>query len=42
MKKFEMAEMEIEKFEVVDVITSSDCALHCPSDDSCGNATDWG
>ncbi len=32
MKKFEMAQIEIEKFEIVDVITTSD---------DCPNATDW-
>lgn len=45
MKKFEMAEMEIEKFNIVDVITTSGdpvaCNIDCPDDD-CSSATDWG
>lgn len=42
MKKFEMAEIQVEKIEVVDVITTSTCGVHieCP-DDYCPNATDW-
>ena len=41
MKKFECHEIEIEKFNLMDVITTSgDCEFHCNSDGtSCTNGT---
>ena len=29
MKKFEMPKMDVEKFEIADVITTSDCGIDC-------------
>lgn len=44
MKKFEMAEMEIEKIEVVDIITNSPagCASDSGATPGCPSAMPWG